>query len=324
MARVATGRNRRLRRLVNLAAFLSGKSDVPLRTVCDLFGISRAELVSLLNEMLMCGVPPYGPCDYISAWIEGDRVRVSNADWLRKPVQLSTQEAVSLKLVIREFFRDSPDVLKAAARSLEEKAQAFLGNVSKPQPPGPSRGKRYEVLRRGMEEKRAVKITYYSRTWDEITERLVDPFKFVNVSGLWCIDAYCRYSHKEVLFALERISNATLTDDEFQRRWKPVKYWSARAFFDEFPRSRHASRIRVRFDPVRARWAAEQFSDAVERELPDGTLICVFKAVDPYWIAEIIAEFAGSATVEGPELFRGRFHELLGAVEALYRGNGTR
>jgi len=319
MASVAADRTARLRRIINLAAFLTNNSGIRVETVCEVFGISRGELVSLLNDILMCGVPPYGPSDYIGAWIEGDKVTISNAHWLRKSMDLSTEEAVSLKLMIGDVVRQSPDVFEPAARSLEEKLEVFLGHRVTPQPAGPSWSGRFDTLRRGIEEKRAVEITYYSRTPEEVTDRVVEPLAFVNIGGLWCLAAYCRYSHKENLFALERISSTTLTSDCFELQGEVLKYKSARRFFDDSRLKPHASRIKVTFDPNRARWAREQFEEAEVEELPDGSVTCVFEAVDAVWIADIVAEFAGSAVVEGPDLYHREFLDRLSSIKALYR-----
>jgi len=106
---------RHLGMLLNLTTFLANHQDVKAETVCNVFGLSRRRLMRVLNEVLMCGVPPYGPSDYVTAWVEGDQVRTVNCDFLRRPLRLTVKEALSLKVVVAEFIRQSPGVFREAA-----------------------------------------------------------------------------------------------------------------------------------------------------------------------------------------------------------------
>ena len=322
MALIAAKRTARLGRMINLAAFLTNNSGIKAETVCEVFGISRGELVSLLNDMLMCGVPPYGPSDYISAWIDGDKVTISNAYWLRKAMDLSTEEAVSLKLMIGNVVRQSPDLFEEAAQSLEEKMAVFLGHKVAPRAAGSSRSERYDTLRRAIEDRQAVEITYYSRTPDEVTDRVVEPLALANIGGLWCLGAYCRYSRKETLFAFERISSVRPTLERFRRSANAPGYHGPHRLVERSRHRQSASRIKVTFDPNRARWAIEQFDEAKVEHLPDGSVACTFAVVDAAWIADIVAEFAGSALVEGPDRYHRAFLDRLLSIETLYRGDG--
>jgi len=317
MTSVAERGKSRLRRTINLAAFLTNNSGVSARTVCAVFGISGRELVSLLNEILMCGVPPYGPSDYVSALVDGEGVSISNSDWLRRPLDLSASEALSLKMMIGSVIGQSHESFRNAAESLQAKIAGFLVHVPETAGEPAHVGGKSEIIRQAMREHRVLKILYYSRFDEIVSERMIEPLEFVDVGGIQCMAAYCRYSHVEKLFALARTRDITLTEEVFEKR----DFTDARPFMmiERWARKGLSSYITVTFEGKRASWAREHFAGARFEELGDGGLRCVFQVEDPQWIIDIVAGFDAQAAVEGPEEYRRFFHERLSAVDDLYR-----
>lgn len=317
MTSVAERGKSRLRRTINLAAFLTNNSGVSARTVCEMFGISRRELVSLLNEILMCGVPPYGPSDYVSALVDGEDVSISNSDWLRRPLELSASEALSLKMMMGSVIGQSHESFRNAAESLQAKIADFLVHVPETAAEPAFPGRKLEIIRRAMREHRVLKIVYYSRSDEIISERTIAPLEFVDVGGIQCLAAYCRYSHVEKLFAIARTRDVKLTEEVFERR--DFADFTPLMMIDRWSRKGFSSYITVTFEGKRASWAREQFAGARFEELGDGGLGCVFQVEDPQWIIDIIANFSGEAAVTGPADYREWFEERLDAVDDLYR-----
>ena len=115
MPKVNVKRSRHLKEMLNLVSFLANHPGVGVETVREVFGFDKSRLMRALHEILMFGLPPYGPMDYVTAWVEKGTVTVVNADFLRRPLGLTVAEAVSLKLIIDEFLRQSPGVFEQAA-----------------------------------------------------------------------------------------------------------------------------------------------------------------------------------------------------------------
>jgi len=317
MSSLSERRKISLRKTINLAAFLANNSGLSARTVCEVFGISRSELIDHLNEMLLCGVPPYGPCDYMSAWIEGDRVRVSNADWLHRPLDLCANEALSLKLMLRSVAGDSGEEAGDAAGSLEAKIAAFGYRVPEPADESLGSPRKAGIIRRAIRERRVLRIVYFSRIVGLVTERMIEPFEYVDVGGIWCLAAYCRYSNKETLFAIARIRDIELGDEVFGMRAPRDK--RPRMYLHRWCDEMVASEIRARFDRAHASWAREEFAGALFEDFGDGGVECIFRIDDPYWVTDVIANFDGEVEVGGLPEFRKIFDDNLKAVESLYR-----
>jgi len=310
-------RKSRLRRTINLAAFLTNNSGVSARTVCEVFGVSRSELIDHLNEMLMCGVPPYGPSDYISAWIKGEHVSISNCGWLRRPLDLCANEALSVKLMLRSVAGDFSEESGDAAGALETKITDYLSQV--PQPADESWGppRKAAIIRRAIREQRVLKILYFSRISGLATERMIEPLECVDVGGMWCLAAYCRYSSKETLFKIMMIRDIELTKEGFKKREPRDK--TPRMYLHRWFGDMVASDIRLRFDRAHAPWAREEFAGALFEDLGDGGVECLFRVAGPYWVTDVIANFDGNVEVTGLPEYHKIFDDNLSAVESLYR-----
>ena len=60
-----------------------------------------------------------------------------------------------------------------------------------------------------MERRRALHITYYSASRDEITERVVDPMRVLVAEGHAYLEAWCRRAEAVRLFRVDRIDGMT-------------------------------------------------------------------------------------------------------------------
>lgn len=324
MTSLAERRKSRHRRTIDLAAFVTNKGRISAQTVCEAFGISRGQLVSLLNEILMSCVGPCAPSDYasVSALIDREGVSISSGDWLRLPLDLSASEALSLTMMMRSVVEQSDKTFTTAAESLQAKIADFLVHVPERAPTVAHGLRKCEIVRRAMREHLVLRIVYYNRCADEVTERMIEPLEFVDVGGIRCIAAYCRYRHAEKLFALARTREIALTEEVFEER--DFSHNKPCMVIDRWARKGLASSISVTFERKGASWAGEQFAGARLEELDDGGLRCVFAVEDANWIADIIAGFDAHASVEGPEEYREWFYTCLGAVDDMYRAGRPR
>ena len=76
-----------------------------------------------------------------------------------------------------------------------------------------------KLLQKAFDEKRKVKIIYYSPHSDEHTTRIIDIYQiYIN-----SIIAYCHLREDERIFAIERINSAALLDEKYEipKGWRP-------------------------------------------------------------------------------------------------------
>ena len=76
-----------------------------------------------------------------------------------------------------------------------------------------------KLLRKAFNDKRKVKIRYYSFHSDEHTTRIIDIYKiYIN-----SIIAYCHLRKEERTFVIERINSAAILDEKYSipENWSP-------------------------------------------------------------------------------------------------------
>ena len=103
---------------------------------------------------------------------------------------------------------------------------------------------RLEEFRRVVQRGRALRITYYTATRDETTDRVVDPMRMLMVGGKGYLEAWCRRAEGVRLFRLDRVEDVTVLDEPAAP--PPDEDWITLGFLDEQARPRE----------VRLMWSA--------------------------------------------------------------------
>lgn len=92
-------------RLLSLVPYLQRHPDADLAATAATFGVTSEQLVDDLNVLWYCGLPGGLPGDLIEIdmdALEGiGRIRLSNADYLARPMRFTPDEALSLLVALR-------------------------------------------------------------------------------------------------------------------------------------------------------------------------------------------------------------------------------
>ena len=92
-------------RLLALVPYLQSHPDAELGTTADVFGVSTEQLLDDLNVLWYCGLPGGMPGDLIEIDMdtvaESGRIRLSNAEYLARPMRFTPDEAMSLVVALR-------------------------------------------------------------------------------------------------------------------------------------------------------------------------------------------------------------------------------
>ena len=101
----ASGAKDQVARLLTLVPFLHSHPAVRLDEAANAVGVSPEQLVKDLGVLFMCGLPGGYPDDLIDVdldALEGEGViRVSNADYLARPLRLTPTEASAIIVALR-------------------------------------------------------------------------------------------------------------------------------------------------------------------------------------------------------------------------------
>jgi proteasome accessory factor C len=79
--------------------------------------------------------------------------------------------------------------------------------------PGTSGEERIAQLQAAVQRRRALRMTYYTATRDELTERVVDPMRVLVVGAHAYLEAWCRRAEAVRMFRADRIDDCTELDE---------------------------------------------------------------------------------------------------------------
>lgn len=292
----------RLARLLNLVPYLAARPGVTIGEVTGVFGIDEAELRRDLELLFVCGLPGYDPGDLINVSFSGDRITVSNAEAIARPLRLSPDEALALLVAARSLAavpglaeRDSLDrALVKLQRACAPAADEASGVAVEVEPEGAT----LTLLRDAVRSARRVHLTYHSAARDEVTERDVDPMRVVMVDGWWYLEGWCRRVEDVRLFRLDRVVAASVLDLAAEVPEQAAPRDLAEGLFRPSPEH---MLVVVDIAPE-GRWVADYYPCEKVAELtdPEGWLRLSLRVADPAWLIRLVLRLGARARVVEP------------------------
>jgi proteasome accessory factor C len=201
----------RLARLLNLVPYLLARPGIEVAEAAADLGVSERQLREDLELLWVCGLPGYGPGDLIDMAFDGDRVTITYDAGIDRPLRLTPDEALALVVALR-MLAETPGL---ANRDAVDRALAKIENAAGDlaDPPVavrlPGNTGRLAELSGAVERRRALRITYYTATRDETSERVVDPMRVLVMSGHAYLEAWCRRAEAVRMFRVDRIDAMT-------------------------------------------------------------------------------------------------------------------
>jgi proteasome accessory factor C len=308
MSTTGTGAARdQVARLLRLVPYLHARDQVSLEEAAQALGVPSAQLEKDLRILFLCGLPGGYPDDLIDVdldALEGEGViRVSNADYLARPLRLTPTEASAIIVALRALRAGSA----AETRDVVDRA---LGKLERDDVPATL------ALRAQLEEaarrRRQVRITYYVPARDEESERVVDPYAVVSHHAVAYLDAYCHSADAPRLFRLDRIHEATVLDSEITTEPREPRDLTDGAFAGE-----EATPVTLRLQP-QARWMEEYYAVEEVRSHPDGGSEVDLLVGDERWLTRLLLRLTPYAEVLAPDHYGDGAAESIRRALALY------
>lgn len=211
----------RLTRLLALVPWLLAHEGVTLRQCAAHFGVSEEVLQEDLWQLVVCGLPGYGPDQLVDIqfWDDDDAVRgdgvirVLDPQTLDRPMRLTHQEALSLLVALRTLAQlpgiADRGALVSAAAKLE--AATAGGEVEREvRVDVPVTEDIRAAVDAALAGQRVLDITYASASRDEVTHRVIQPTRLHAVDGIAYLEAFCRSAGAVRTFRLDRMLAATV------------------------------------------------------------------------------------------------------------------
>ena len=201
-----------LTRLLALIPWLLSRPGVSIAETAREFGISESQLRADLGLAFFCGLPGHMPDDLIDVSLEDDRIVITNAETIARPLRLAPDEAVALLVGLRALADvpspTGPDVLDRVIAKLERAAGDAADAHRHITVAIEGAGKSQDAVAQALREGRRLSLEYYVPARDEVTSRDVDPLRLLVVDGHSYLEAWCLLADDLRIFRLDRIQRA--------------------------------------------------------------------------------------------------------------------
>jgi proteasome accessory factor C len=291
-----------LTRLLALIPWLLSRPGVSISETAAEFGISESQLRADLGLAFFCGLPGHLPDDLIDVSLEDDRIVITNADTIARPLRLAPDEAVALLVGLRALADvpspTGPDVLDRVIAKLERAAGDAADAHRHITVAIEGAGESQDAVSQALREGRRLSLEYYVPTRDEVTSRDVDPLRLLVVDGHSYLEAWCLLADDLRIFRLDRIQRAEVLDTAATPRPAPP------ARPEIFDTEAATWRVQLALTPS-AQWMLDSYPCTVVATEPE--LVVELAVADLGWASQLLLRLGGAVRPLAPP-------ELLDAV----------
>lgn len=289
----------RLTRLLTLVPYLLSHPETPVGELAELFGVPVAQVRKDLDLLWMCGLPGQAGGDLIDVSYSDDRVSLSNADTMARPLRLSTAEATALLVAVRALL-DLPGLQEREALDrllvkLEGAAGSAAGLADRLSVALSGDTAMLAQAREAVESGHRVRMTYHVPGRDEDTEREVDPRRVLVMDGRAYLEGWCHRAQGRRLFRLDRIVALVGTDIPAELDPQPGPEPAPSLFTPP----EHPVEVVLDVAPA-ASWVAEYHPCEVLSQRADGGLRIRLLTGYDEWARRFVLGLGGDAVVVSP------------------------
>lgn len=281
-----------IQRILALVPWIVAHPGSPKHEIAQRFGITVEQLDDDLALVLMIGVPPYSPGDYLDVEDDEDgNVTIRLAEYFRRPLRLTPAEGLALLAAGRALLAvpgsDPSGPLATALAKLEDALElpGLVVDVGEPE--------QLAVMRDAVAGHRRVEIEYWSAGRDDQTTRRIDPEVVFFATGEWYVGAYCHRARDERMFRVDRIRSVEPTGETFEpgaTGFETGDVYSPRA--DD-------TRVTLELAPAAA-WVAEAYPTEAVTERADGSLEIVLAVSERAWLERLLLRLGPDARAVAP------------------------
>ena len=297
-----TGSLDHLPRLLALVPWLLAHPNTPVADVAREFGVGEQQVRADLNLIWMCGLPGYGPGDLMDVVWHDDRVSLSNAETIARPLRLTADEALALVAALRALLGVPGLVETAAVETALAKLEAAAGGaavsaedvaVAVDSVTDPAV---VSMIADALANGRRVHLRYWVPARDEATERDVDPIRMFTSEGKPYFTGWCHLVGDVRTFRLDRALEVTVLPEAAE---VPAEVRQRAFDMGLFTPDVDDRLVTLDLDPA-ARWVADYHPVEEVTERGDGGVVVRLRARDDAWVRRLALGVAGRGRVVDP------------------------
>ena len=294
----------RLARLLALVPWLRANDGITINEAAKHFGVDPEQLTTDLWQLIVCGIPGYGPDQLVDIqfW-DDDGIHVIDAISLDRPLRLTGEEVAALHVALRVLAQvpgshDRHALLSAMAKLEEAGAPPLPMSVDMSVDIAVR-----DTIDLAVTHEQWLFVEYASAASDEITGRRIRPLTSYAVDGRVYLQAWCEVAADIRTFRLDRILSAKVTQ-------APAGVPVTETTNVASTTPQHTEVARIAIDP-QAAWIMD--TEDVEPVILTGTAtdhpqaMVRFAALD--WLIRWVLGHGGRVEVLEPDFARAAVHE---------------
>jgi proteasome accessory factor C len=311
-----------IQRLLALVPLLQN-AELSVNQLAAEFQCTNAQIMKDLKTLWFVG-----PSSYYSSFIdinidavEDDHdsvVRVTNAEYLERPMKLTRAEASSLLVALQLLASDEEDADSSAVARTIAKIQA-VSSSGDPQAQVLSPPEKSELVHEFLQaiaNDRALELVYYIPSRDETTTRIIDPVEVIHNSGHVYVDAWCHTASGRRLFRLDRVVGIKPAGTARSGSDLQLTPREGGILFD------HAQTEATIDLDQEAAWFVDYHPISAIEKMPNGVLRVQLPLVNPEWLVQEVLALAGRGRIVAPDVLADRVKHAVVRARSLYGPTG--
>ena len=174
------------------------------------------------------------------------------------------------------------------------------------------------AVRNAIDQRRKLKITYYSWNRDESTERVIHPYQFVMIDGYMNVAAYCELRQELRNFRISRMTKVEILNEGFEKEQNLIK--EQKPFIHISGKA--TEKLVLQFDEQKGRYVEEYDWARADRleKLEDGNVLFYKDTALTDEVKQYVLGFGSHVRVLEPRHFAEEIHNEAVRIAGLYEG----
>lgn len=303
-------------RMLTLVPWFLERPGASVAEAAEAFGVTARTIRRDLSHLDFCGLPGLGGGALFDVTIEQDRVVVSMADELRRPLRLTPREALRLVLSLQAVDEALGDELPALRSAIDKVRHAadLPDGAAVAVAVGEGRSVWLGVAREALRDGRQVRLRYQGRADVAPRDRVVDPWQLDVTPDGWYLHGHDVEAGGHRVFRLDRVADLEVLGTPMSRP-RPDRALPE----PRFEPGEDAVEVVVRLRRP-ARWLADALAHDDMHDTGDW-LDVRFRTDAPQWVVRLLLMGLPDVEVVSPprvvELFQAEVRSALARYEAV-------
>ena len=288
-------------RMLALVPYLQGNDGIPVNEVAAEFGVSAKVIRDDLRLLMYTGTGEYAGelIDFdLTALEEDGIVHIRDAEFMTRPLRISTREGVALIVALRTLRASASGSELTVIDSALAKLEGAVGDtVSAPvdvllDEVDPTI---HSTIVHALTNGKRLELTYATVSRDEQSVRPVDPRRLFTEQGKLYLEAWCLKAEDLRFFRLDRVIEADVTAIDAEDHDV-----NARDMSDGIFTVGEATPYALVDLHPRAHWLTEYYQVDLLSQSDDGVWRAKLYGADWAWLRRLVLRNAGTVTVLEP------------------------